>query len=109
MKVRELLSSPDKWNKGAYAVTKDGASTGEQNDNAVAYCLVGAVHKCYRFGPTGWTNFDDVIVKIVRNLAAKNKVRVNYFTGSTSAVIGWNDDKDRTFEEVKALVTELDI
>lgn len=49
MKVRELFNNKDKWTKGLYARDKDGFSVDPEGSNAVCFCLVGALRKCYSF------------------------------------------------------------
>jgi hypothetical protein len=90
MKVKDLLSSPEKWTQQAYAKTKHGIATSSSDPDAFCFCLLGAVHKCYSIDEIGYIN-----QKIQRNIEG--------------AIAEWNDDPTRTFEEVKQLVESLNI
>lgn len=91
MKVWQLLSDESKWTKGFAARSVYGAPIDPRSNEAVCWCLVGAIARCYG---------DDVHFHNVRNLIA-DKV------GRTEA--SWNDTPKRTYSEVYALVKELDI
>jgi len=98
MKVKQLLTSEKKWTKGFYAKDKDGAAIGVQNEKACSFCLDGALSRCY--GPDGTYHkirlrADEVIRKMTR--------------GIFSNVVFWNDYNRRTFKQVKAFVTKLNI
>lgn len=87
MKIKELLSGPEKWTQHTYARDKNGRDCSQWSQEAVCWCLYGAVDKCY-----------ENIIEI------DNKIREKVIS-----IVDWNDDPNRTFEEVKALVEELDI
>lgn len=90
MKVRELLSSPDKWTQDFGARGADGLSIEWDSPEATCWCLIGAIVKCYP------TRFEQVRDRIKKHLGVQ-------------FLSAWNDRIERTFEDVKALVTELDI
>jgi len=46
-KIKNLLSSEDKWTKGKSARNKDGGAANVQSNNAVCWCLTGAIHKIF--------------------------------------------------------------
>lgn len=94
MKVKELLTDESKWTKGEFARTAEGMCCGSLSSFAVRWCLDGAVDHCYR------GNGDGVIYSEVREKVKKE------IGGS---VWDWNDNKERTFEDVKALIEKLDI
>ena len=97
MKVKELLSSPEKWTKGCAAKDSRGMLCPSDDPRACRWCLIGALMKCYgedgmfrmlgmfypRIPAVGTSHFNDVAV--------------------------WNDAPERTFEDVQQLVTYLDI
>lgn len=98
MKVRQLFSSEKKWTKGLYARNKDGVTVGVLNDKAFSFCLDGALSRCY--GPSGKfykirKQVDDAISKMTR--------------GRFNSTVQWNDYHRRTFKQVKAFVTKLNI
>ncbi len=93
MKVRELLSSPDKWVKTKWAADLLKRPVDPCSPDAVCFCLLGAIDFCYREG----TDVKDEV---------RNKIRK--YIGRASIML-WNDAPERTFEEVKSLVNQLDI
>jgi len=91
MKIQKLFSNdPTKWTRGANARNIHAAKVSFNSKSAVCWCLFGAGVKCY-----GLARWDDICDKV----AAK--------VGCT--IPEWNDAPERTFEDVKALVEELDI
>jgi len=97
MKVRDLLSSPEKWTQGVIARDATGFGCDATDDDAVCWCLTGALVKCY--GPMKAFSMVGLFYP-----------RIPANGGSHSDDIGiWNDAPERTYPEVKALVDELDI
>lgn len=47
MKAHELLSDRSKWTQGELARNCDGCSCDPESDEAVAFCAIGALVKCY--------------------------------------------------------------
>lgn len=90
MTVQELLDDPSKWTKGALARDIDGEGLEADNSSAVCWCLIGAIQKCYGVAWIG------VVIKCMRHL-------------SVDWIDLWNNDPQRSFAEVKSLVTELNI
>ena len=86
----ELLATPDRWTKGYWARTENGAETSPRDPNAVCWCLSGAVTKCYE---------DDRISEIWLRL--RSKLGKNPVT--------FNDDPATTHEDVLRVLKELDI
>lgn len=89
MKVRELFSDESKWTQGADARNALGEKVMAEAEDAVCWCLFGAVQKCYGFG-----NRVPILVGIEQDL-------------KVLSLGPWNDSV--TFEVVKALVVRLDI
>lgn len=102
MKIRELLTDESKWTKGKSARNQYGLPISAKHSKACRWCLSGAVEKAYE-------NYVDILrveSKISSNLHAKQRLS----GGPRSySIEDWNDRPNRTFEEVKALVEELDI
>ena len=96
MKVRELLTTEDKWTKDAFARRKDGKKTSVIDCEAVQWCLTGAIEKCY-YRPE-WENIvkiREITEKVVRFLRME--------------IPDWNDKPERTFLEVRRVIEKLDI
>lgn len=91
MKVSELLDAPEKWTQGTWARADDGHSTLLDGALAVSWCLHGAIMRCYPLA--------DGHAIALRRIGERLEWKVAQ----------WNDDPARTFDEVRALVRELDI
>lgn len=96
MKVRDLFTDESKWTQGVMARMASGASAATCDPNAYCRCLGGAIIYCYGEDYTRVELSDQVLRKVM------NKI-------GTDDIVEWNDDPDRTFAEVKALIEELDI
>ncbi len=94
MKAHEILSSPDKWTQHTLARTADGTPTWVSDPSATCFCTFGALILCY-------TNGKDHMEKKKK---LTDKIGIRFET-----VGEWNDQPERTFEEVHALLKELDI
>lgn len=89
MKVWELLSDESKWTIMADARDGQGRAIAADDSEAVQWCLLGALRRCY--GP----HDGDAYVRLVK--------------GTRGVISLFNDAPRRTFAEVHALVKELDI
>ena len=97
MTLQDLFTSPDKWTQGAYARDASGYSVSPISRRAVAWCLNGALAKCYGDYDNGHTRYYEVATRI------KQAIEPQY------RIAHWNDTKGRTFEEVCELVKTLDL
>lgn len=93
MKVHELLTDEKKWTQNSNAKDKNNYKINPLNDNAVSWCLIGAVIKCYDKKPI------DIRAKIIQKLEESIKTRLYL----------WNDTPGRTFNEVRELCINLDV
>ena len=95
MKVKELLSGPEKWTQSVYVRNKDGTPTQLGAAEAFSFCLRGAIYFCY-CDATGryWT---------------EDKAHKALNLPPCESLAEWNDAPERTFEDVRKLVEELDI
>lgn len=100
MKVRELLKLKNNWIKGQPAVDKNRMWTPLESPEAVSFCLIGAIYKCYK----DEKQRAKIYKRIRKELKLKEKEDWIIW-----AITVWNDDKKRTFTEVKNLVKKLDI
>jgi hypothetical protein len=88
-KTKALLSSPDKWTKGAMAHDANRNSVGWGHPDAVCWCLSGALaHVCgginERWSKGLW--------------ALSNAIRPADAAGVSIAI--WNDNIGRTYDDV---------
>ncbi len=96
MKIHQLLETPDKWTQGAFARLPDGKAVKSNHPNAVCWCLIGAICKCYD------------------GIGAKTAISDAILAAAAGAVAGemlstWNDHPSRTHAEVLELVKRLDV
>ena len=85
MKPSEILSSPDKWTKGAYARTKTDTIVGVLDEEACKFCLDGALLRC----GLDWdikTSLEQAILEL--------------FPTKSEGIISFNDHPDTTYEDV---------
>lgn len=88
MKAWQLLDSREKWCQRVNARTKQGQETDIHGKDAACWCIYGAIEKCYG------EDQRDVL----------QKLWTKHMFAAT-----WNDEGNRTWEEVHALLKELDI
>lgn len=93
MKMWELLDRPEKWIKNNYAQNEDNHVVALDSQEACKWCLFGGIRRVYDYG----TEACKVISKIEKRIAPADHI------------IQWNDAPERTWEEVHALLKELDI
>lgn len=86
MKIHELLSDPAKWTQDANARDKHGNPVNAESEDAVCWCLIGALYKCY---PVDHRKAWERLVTVIDVLYA------------------WNDS--HTHAEVLDLVRRLDV
>lgn len=89
MKVQELLSDRTKWTQNSFARDELDESAPLNSPDAVCWCLVGALIKCYG---------GEQATKLQERISAHLKI---------NSVLVWNDDA--TYEQVIAVVKELDL
>lgn len=96
--VGRLFKSAGRWMKFDFAATRKsgGRSVAPCSRDAACWCLTGAIEKCY---PT------QGLKSIVRD-AVLREIRE---THPEDSIASWNDGKDRTFGQVRALVEKLGI
>jgi hypothetical protein len=91
MKPSELLSGPEKWCWGSYALDKDGMMAYTKSLEACQWCLAGAM--LATLSEEEEKLYSDRVREIVK--------RRGY--GSRS---GFNDDPRTTFDDVRAVLLE---
>ena len=98
MKAYELLSRPGAWTQHTLARDHDGDAVTVDSPHACAWCVAGAIMRCYPLIKT-----PTLIDKLKQELLPTWKE-------STAFIIGpYNDDPNRTQEEVVELLKKLDI
>ena len=127
MKIRELFKSKHRWLQGDMSLTGMGGfgtSVKPTANNALSWCLLGAVKKCYPPPQRG-----EVIEKIAQKVLEHYGLKYEWWEIRKLLSLGferedididrtlvddfvltaYNDDPNRSFDEVKNLVTKLDV
>lgn len=91
MTLQELFSDSSKWTQQTYARDITGRPVTINDIDAVCFCLMGAIYKCY---PS-----TEEKAKVIQKLESKRLLNITF----------WNDARERKFEEVQQLVKELNI
>ncbi len=103
MKLRELLTDKSKWTKHTLARNTKGSPVHPLSDEAVCWCLVGAMQKCY--------SIDSSVAAIVNNdvsVELREAIKRKYGHMYISTVLGFNDTQETTFEQVKEILNEIE-
>jgi hypothetical protein len=98
MKVKELLDSPERWTKGFQARNALGRPAMANSKQAMCWCLGGAINRCYPTIEHRRVVLDRIFETVPEIVVLHN-----------DSLAEWNDAPERTFEDVRALVEELDI
>jgi hypothetical protein len=104
MKIHELLDNDDKWIQGYFAQTEDGSEAEPGDDNAVAWCLLGAARKCYR----DEREFLAVLAAIRVDIATPEDEFYRRIDDEVY-IATWNDDGERKYRDILAVVTCLGV
>lgn len=93
--VAELLADPARWMKGQTAIDKHGIDIDPKHKEAIRWDLVGAVRKIYGGEPDCWKKH-----RAIRE--AGGGIGEGW-------VCEWNDDPNRTHEEVVTLLKKAGV
>mgnify|MGYP001617979934 CR=1 FL=1 len=108
MKAYELLGDESKWCQKSFAVDVHGLGICAGDPQAVAWCLDGALLRCYyveahtRDQSPADTRYSSVYCQVADALQAGEP-------GIWGGVSVWNDDPTRTYADVVGLLKRLDI
>jgi hypothetical protein len=96
MKMREILNSEKRWTQGAVARDEFGRITYWNSASAVQFCVLGALWNCY--SPE-------------RDIKAWRMAwqRIEAELGRDVNLDEWNDNPNRTFGDIKALLEKTDL
>ena len=101
MKVQDILTDKSKWTQHTYARDKYGNRVATGDEKATCWCLAGAIAKA--------TGLDIVEAEDASPQAIAIREKLSFQNPDIHYYQGWNDDPERTFAEVRALIEELDI
>lgn len=97
MKAFELLAKPESWTKGAFARNLKKESIDSGSEDAVCWCVTGAIAKTYCYQE--YSQFSYFLDKM------KNDLKIP----KEKMITTWNDDPNTTHEDVINLLKKLDI
>lgn len=98
MKVRELLSDESKWTKGYYARDKYLHLVSYDDPQAVKFCLMGALDKCY----DDYDQWKEALDRLIT--AVSEKTGIPYLT-----LPAFNDHPDTKFSDIQEVLAQADI
>jgi hypothetical protein len=101
MKIKDLLTSDDKWTQGVMARDRFGRECLPGSPDAESYCIMGALCKAYDDGGA----MDRAIIAILNAIGLDEE----WYECPTGAIENWNDDADRTFEDVRKVLEKADV
>jgi len=105
IRVADILSNSDHWTKGVFARISDRTATpldaiDVYDERAEQFSLAGAINKAY-----GRSTIKILPSLIKEQVREHLKEKFNHpFT-----IDEWNDQPDRTFEEVQSVIQALDL
>ena len=99
MKLKRLLNKKDHWTQGAYARDEHGEIVRPSDSNAVCWCVLGGLMRCY---PDRLER--DKIEKKLREIINDNSKPYRYM-----GIVSWQDYPTRTFEEVCELLEKANV
>ena len=105
MKLKDLINDRSKWTKGKFARDKDSKECLINSPNAVKFCIIGGLTKCYCFDAEGnrfarLTRENPYFMKLS---AAIKQLHPHITCGESS----FNDLS--TWDEVKAVLELADV
>ncbi len=95
MKLKEYYTNESKWTQYTWFRNSESGAT-YHSEEAVCACLEGALSICYG----GSEDYRKIRALIEENIPS---------AFGMNQIAAWNDDEQRTFDDVKALVEKLDI
>lgn len=95
LKISELLKDPKRHTKGHYARNAKNRPVRPESDQAVKWCLVGAISHCYP---------DDV-----SSIAGRLRAALEFQGYHKMDVVEWNDDPGTTHQMVLDLAKLADV
>ena len=105
----ELWETSDNWTQGVLARDKDNNEVAPEWDSAVSWCFVGcmqrSLHNLYRQrvlsydSPFDFCEMSDITEQFMNDVARKEKLAIS--------VVYFNDNDNRSFEDVRLLVKQM--
>src|SRR6266508_1642683 len=108
MKINELLSDKSKWTQHAYARLPTGEPCASSHPDAVSWCLLGAVNRCYP-ADRGLENRHEIERRLRAAIQCQTLGTADLGDEHRPYLHRWNDHPLRTFDEVLELVEKAGV
>lgn len=106
MKAYKLLDSPEKWIKQFNAKDASGNPVPPSNENAVCWCIFGALQKCYS---KNTMNFIEAEIRLYDLLKNKGYLGKRGDSSKPHDYAEWNDAEETTYDEVISVLKEANV
>ncbi len=107
IKAKQLISHPENWTKGSFAIDENGHQVMPNSKDAVAFCALGAVKRATRSGVVTTFVADVCVNTLVRSLPDRKPYRYFISEFNDHPEIGHADVLglfDRAIEEQRKIV-----
>ena len=94
--LRALFDVPSKWVQGAPSTNSVGEHVRPSSTVAICWCLMGGVSKI-TYDDNDMISYDNMIDALLRSLR---------LLGYEGGIASWNDNPERTFEDVLAVIDQ---
>jgi hypothetical protein len=93
--ARDLIATPEAWQKGHSARDAGGAPVRSSSDRACKFCLEGAIYRAYHFSMgLKYNSLSDALSMVRREIG-------------TEYVFQWNDRPETTHADVLAILDKV--
>lgn len=97
-KTSAILSDETRWTQGSYAKNEIGGTMAVESDKASCFCLAGAVYRAGYELEQDYNVIWEAFNRIAKHVPGAKP-------GSAHAsILNWNDDYERKFSEVRAVL-----
>ena len=105
MKALELLNSPEAWCQESPGKDVQGNKVFALDPEAVQWCTLGAIQKVYQR-----LQWEEIMDRLLRVLSVSEQA-IEELTRSDKAccLTEWNDDVERSFEDIREALDAADI
>lgn len=101
MTLQELFASPETWIRGEVARNSAGGPANCESEDAVCWCLLGAIYRCY--------GREDRSSEDIRRVTEQIQQWFKDNDINTPGITHYNDKVAVGFSDIKRLVTALNI
>ena len=105
MNINKLFSSARKWVKFRLGVDADGNGTLPDASDAVRWCLLGAVHKCY---PGYGRDTQAAIIRLRDVISGLYPEFVDRYSDA-GTIVNFNNDAKTDFRKIKRVIKAANV